>query len=104
MTAIAWTLVGLLAATLGILATALFAAISRIDGVGATLGTRIDDMGATLGTRIDDMGATLGTRIDDMGAALHARIDSLGDDLRGEIRELRGVVHDLDVRLTRTDG
>ena len=81
MPAIAWTLVGLIAAALGVLSTALFAGLGRFDA----LGTRID----TLGTRID----TLGTRI-----------DRLGSDLRGEIRDLRTTVHDLDVRLTRAGG
>ena len=71
VTAIAWTLVGLLTASLGVLSAALFSALARIDAVGASLG---------------------------------ARIDAQGTDLRAEIRSLRDVVHDLDVRLTRTGG
>jgi hypothetical protein len=87
VTAIAWSLVGLMAASLGVLSAALYSGLGRIDGLGA---------------RIDAQGAHLGTRIDAQGASLGARIDAQGQELRGEIHELRAAVHALDVRLTRT--
>jgi hypothetical protein len=89
VTAIAWTLVGLMAGSLGVLSTALFAGLARIDGVGTSVAGRID---------------ALGTRIDALGTRLDSRIDALGDDLRAEIRDLRTTVHDLHVRLTRAGG
>jgi hypothetical protein len=85
VTAIAWSLVGLMAASLGVLSAALYAGLGRIDALGA---------------RIDAQGA----RIDAQGAYLGARIDAFGQELRGEIRDLRETVHALDVRLTRTGG
>ena len=78
MPAIAWSLVGLMAASLGVLSAALYSGLGRIDALGA----RIDAQGAHLGTRID----------------------ALGQELRGEIRDLRDTVHALDVRLTRARG
>jgi hypothetical protein len=87
VTAIAWSLVGLMAASLGVLSAALYSGLGRIDALGA---------------RIDAQGAHLGTRIDAQGASLGARIDAQGQELRGEIHELRAAVHALDVRLTRT--
>jgi len=78
VTAIAWSLVGLMAASLGVLSAALYSGLGRIDALGA----RIDAQGAHLGTRID----------------------ALGQELRGEIRDLRDTVHALDVRLTRARG
>jgi hypothetical protein len=87
VTAIAWSLVGLMAASLGVLSAAVHSSLGRIDSLGA----RIDAQGVHLGARIDAQGATLG-----------ARIDAQGQELRGEIRELRETVHALDVRLTRT--
>jgi hypothetical protein len=48
VTAAVWALVALLAASLGILATALFSAIARTDGLRAELGARIDNLGSDL--------------------------------------------------------
>src|SRR3954464_11952393 len=81
VTAIAWSLVGLMAASLGVLTTALFAGLGRVDGQLASLGARIDTQGAYLGSRIDAQGATLGARIEAQGAALSARIDAQGATL-----------------------
>ena len=82
VTAIAWSLVGLMAASLGVLAAALFA------GIG-----------------------DLGGRIDGMGSRLDARIDALGSELRAELRDQRNethllvdAIHRLDQRLTRAGG
>ena len=53
MAAVAWTAIGLLGATLGVLATALFRLDSKIDEFGRDLGGRIDAQGRDLGARID---------------------------------------------------
>jgi hypothetical protein len=50
MEAVAWSALGLLAATL---VAAIFWLGTRIDGLGASLGARIDGQGASLGARID---------------------------------------------------
>ena len=65
MTAIAWSLVGLMAASLGVLSAALFSGMGRFDAMDA---------------RFD---------------AMHGRIDTLGSELRAEIRDLRGEMHQL---------
>ena len=67
MAAVAWTAIGLLGATLGVLATALFRLDSKIEAFGRGLGARIDAQGRELGGRID----ALTGRID----AQTARID-----------------------------
>jgi hypothetical protein len=48
MTAIAWATYGLILATVGILAGALFTAIARTDALRAELGARIDNLGTEL--------------------------------------------------------
>lgn len=78
VTAIAWTLVGLMAASLGVLSAALFSGLARIDALGARLDGRIDALGARIDARFD---------------SVDARIDRLGEQ-----------VHALDVRLTRAGG
>lgn len=68
MTAVAWTAIGLLAATLfGML----FYLGQRIDA----LAVRIDVQGAELGQRIDALAARLDGRIDSLSSTLH---DHLG--------------------------
>ena len=94
MTAIAWTLVGLMAGSLGVLSAALYSGLGRIDALGARLDGRIDGLGG----RIDSLGA----RIDAQGEHLGSRVDALGHELRSDIREMRDQIHALDVRLTRT--
>ena len=59
VTAIAWTLVGLMAASVGVLSTALFAGLARIDGLGDRLGARIDLLGTDLRTEIRDLRTTV---------------------------------------------
>jgi len=73
MTALAWTAIGLLAATLAVLATAVLQLGARVDGLGVSLGARIDALGDTLNVRIDALNA----RIDGLGNSLNARIDGL---------------------------
>lgn len=68
MTAVAWSAIGLLAATL--LGT-LYYLGARIDGLDQKLGGRIDG----LGTRIDSLDASLSGRIDALAARLDAHID-----------------------------
>ena len=62
MTAIEWSLVGLMGASLGVLATALFSGVSRID-----------------------------RRLDVLDAGLNSRIDALRDGLSADMRSLRDV-------------
>ena len=71
MTAIAWSLVGLMAASLGVLATAVFGSFGRMDG----LGERMDAGFGRLDARIDG----LGERMDAGFGRLDARIDGLGE-------------------------
>lgn len=52
MTAIAWTLVGLMAASLGVLSAALFSGLGRIDALGVRLDARIDGLGNDLRAEI----------------------------------------------------
>jgi hypothetical protein len=82
MTEVAWTAIGLLAATLfGML----FFIGARIDGLGGridSLGARIDSLGA----RIDSLGA----RIDSLGARLDARIDALAVQMSAHLERHAG--------------
>ena len=71
-----------MAASLGVLSTALCAGLARVDG-------RIDSLGTRLVGRMDTLGA---------------HIDAQGQELRSEIRDLRDTVHGLDVRLTSAGG
>jgi hypothetical protein len=48
MTAIAWTLVGLMAGSLGVLSAALFSGLGRIDALGVRLDARIVAQGTEL--------------------------------------------------------
>jgi hypothetical protein len=89
VTAIAWSLVGLMAGSLGVLTAALYSGLTRIDALGA---------------RIDAQGASLGARIDAQGASLGARIDAQGAELRADIRDVRQAIQSLDQRLTRAGG
>ena len=74
MAPVVWALVGLLAAALGILATALFAAIGRVDGLREHTDVRLD--------------------------RLHDEVH----DLRDEVRDVRSAVTSLDQRLTVAGG
>ena len=75
VTAIAWSLVGLMAASLGVLASALFSGIGRLDG-----------------------------RIEALSSSLAGRIDAQGAEVRADIREVRQGLASLDQRLTRAGG
>jgi hypothetical protein len=70
MEAVAWSALGLLAATL---IGAIFWLGSRIDG----LSSRIDTQGTSLGVRIDAQGTALGARIDGQSS----RIDALTTEM-----------------------
>lgn len=82
VTAIAWSLVGLMAGSLGVLSAALFSGLGRIDSLGA----RIDSVGARLDGRMDSLGARLDARIDAQTNELRAEIGGLRTDI-GEIRQ-----------------
>ena len=78
--AIAWSALGLLAATLGVLGTVAYSSLARIDAMGATLGERIDSQGEALGAWIDAMTAMVSARIDAQTSRIDAqtsRIDAL---------------------------
>jgi hypothetical protein len=72
MTAVAWTAIGLLAAT--------------IFGSLYYLGGKIDSLGARLDARID----TLEGRIDSLGARLDARLDALAGRLDAHLQRHTG--------------
>lgn len=90
MTTVAWTAIGLLAATL--LGTLVYlgqridALAARVDAQGADLGQRIDAQGAELGQRIDAQGAELSRRVDALATRLDSRIDSLSVVLTDHLR------------------
>jgi hypothetical protein len=68
MAAVAWSAIGLLAATL---VGSLFYLGSRIDALGIRLDSRIDNLESSLASRIDH----LASRIDSMSLRLDAHID-----------------------------
>ena len=57
VTAIAWTLVGLMAGSLGVLSAALYSGLGRIDALGARLDARIDTQGAEIRADIRELRA-----------------------------------------------
>jgi hypothetical protein len=59
VTAIAWSLVGLMAASLGVLSAALYSGLGRIDGLGARLDGRIDAFGQELRGEIRELRETV---------------------------------------------
>jgi len=77
MVAVAWTAIGLLAATLGAMVAAVLQLNFRIDAFGRDLRAAIDAQGA----RIDEQGRSLRAAIDEQGA----RIDEQGVSLRSAI-------------------
>jgi hypothetical protein len=79
MVAVAWTAIGLLAATL---LGSLYCLGTRIDGLSA----RIDQLGARRDGRID----SLSSRIDALGARLHARMDALTDRIDAHVERHAG--------------
>jgi hypothetical protein len=74
MTAVAWTAIGLLAAT--IFGT-LYYLGGKIDALGARLDSRIDGLEGRLDSRID----SLEGRIDSLAARVDARLDALAGRL-----------------------
>ena len=74
MTAVAWSAIGLLAATL---VGSFFYLGNRIDSLGA----RIDSLDSSLSNRIDTLNSSLSARIDTLDARLSSRIDALGSRL-----------------------
>jgi hypothetical protein len=74
MEAVAWSALGLLAATV---IAAIFWLGTRIDGLGASLNARIDGLGASLNARIDHLGDSLSARIDGLDARIDAQTGEL---------------------------
>lgn len=103
MTAIAWATYGLILATVGILAGALFTAISRSDALRSGLEARIDNLGSELRAEIRGLrGEFDGLRgeLNSFRSDTSSRFDRLHDDLH----EVRESVAGLDRRLTATGG
>ena len=86
MAAVAWTAIGLLATTLGMLAAALFRLDSRIESFGRDLGARIDGVSSDLGARIDGVSSGLGARIDGLSGRIDAQGALQGQPENGQIR------------------
>lgn len=72
MVAVAWTAIGLLAATL---VGSLFYLGSRIDHLGDSLNARIDGLGESLNARIDSLDARLSARIDGLSAKMDTHLE-----------------------------
>jgi hypothetical protein len=107
MTAIAWTLVGLMAASLGVLSAALFTMFGRFDTMDAKSASRFDAMDAKFTSRFDAadgrfdaMDAKFTSRFDAFDAkftsrcdaaearfdSVNQRIDNLGAEIRSDLR------------------
>ena len=79
MTAVTWSLVGLLAVTLGILSTALFSSLGRIDALGTSLRTEFRDLRGELKADISE----LRTEVRELRTELHVEIAAIRGDLGG---------------------
>jgi hypothetical protein len=79
MTAVAWTAIGLLAATLigslYYLGSRIDALALRIDGLESSLNARIDSLDAGLNARLDALAARLDARIDGLSARMDAHLE-----------------------------
>lgn len=71
MTAVAWTAIGLLAATLF---GSLYYLGAKIDALGARLDSRIDTLEGRLEGRIDSLAARIDARLDALAARLDAHL------------------------------
>jgi hypothetical protein len=89
MTALAWATYGLILATVGILAGALFTAIGRTDALRVEMNNRIDALGSELRAEM---------------ALLREELREEMRQMREEMREMRAAILALDRRLTATGG
>jgi hypothetical protein len=71
MEAVAWSAIGVLAATLGVFTAALLHLSSRIQALGDGLRSAIEEQGRTLNARID----ALAERIDGQSARIDAHVE-----------------------------
>lgn len=102
MTAVVWTLVGVLTAMFGVLATALFFAIGRVDGLRSEFNGRFEglhDYMREVRTDISELRTNAGELRTDVAGL---RTDVAG--LRSEMRDLRTVVGDVEARLAAAGG
>ena len=86
MEAVAWSAIGLLGATLAILAGALLSLTSRIQ----SMGERMEGQGRTLADRIEQQGRSLSERIEADGRETRARIDALSSRMDQHIERHAG--------------
>jgi peptidoglycan hydrolase CwlO-like protein len=109
MTAIVWTLVGLMAASLAVLSTALFAMLGRFD----SLDTRIDGVNARfdgVNARFDSVNARIDNvdgRFDNVDGRfdnVNARFDSTNDRIDGLGAQIRADLLGFDERLRSVGG
>ncbi len=89
VTALAWTMTGLLATALGILAAALFQSQSRADTLGGKIESRTDELRGEITARTD---------------ALRGEIVGLRMEIGADLREIRDAIRSLDRRLTSAGG
>jgi len=83
MIAVAW-------ATLGVLAAAVFGMFTALLSTNASLNLRIDALGAGLTARIDGLETNLNARLDTLDTRLNTRIDALTAALEAHIRPSAG--------------
>ena len=95
VTAIVWALFGLMVAMLGVLATAVFTAINRVDGLRAEMNAGFSDLRGDFGLLRGEFGVLRG----EFGV-----LRGEFSDLRGEVRDLRSDVVSLDRRLNAAGG
>jgi hypothetical protein len=75
MEAVAWSAIGVLAATLGVFTAALLSLSARIQAIGDGLRDKIDEQGRELGARIEEQGRALGDRIGALGGRIDAHVE-----------------------------
>lgn len=111
VTAVVWALFGLMAASLGVLAAALFTMIGRIDGFRSEVTGRTDALRSEVTGRFDTLRGEVAARFDGLRGQTDGRFDALHSEINGrfdgvheDLRELRVAVASLDRRLTATGG
>lgn len=100
VTALAWTMTGLLATALAILAAALFQSQSRTDALSDKIEIRTDQLRGEIDVRTDALRDEITARTD----ALRSEIVGLRMEIGADLREIRDAIRSLDRRLTSAGG